>query len=147
MPANTSPIFTLGAELSFTSAITNYVQGTGVQAYNGTSAVTYLASGASNGTFIQKLVCEANGGTAGSIPACVLRIYVNNGGDNTVSANNVLYYQYSLPLVARSDTIATTHIEIPLNLHLPPNYRLFVGIGSTTSLLSGWYVVAVGGDY
>lgn len=147
---NYSPIFTSSADVSWASAPisgTNYVGGTALAAYDGTSASYLVHTANANGSFVQKLVCEANGNTVGTIPACVLRIYINNSSPVTTATNNTLYYQFSLPAVPRSDTTATAHIEIPLLLQLPPNYRIYVSISSTASLLGGWVVTAIAGEY
>jgi hypothetical protein len=145
MPANTSPIFTVSGDINWTDFIHTAVSGTAVSAYNGTSAHLIYTAGDVGG-FVNKVVCEAGG--LGNNVASVLRIYINNGSDNTVSSNNVLYYQYALPATTRSDTVATAHIEIPLSLQLPRLYRLYVSISTNTANLSGgWRVTAIGGDY
>jgi hypothetical protein len=59
--------------------------------------------------------------------------------------NNMFYGEVSLPATAAATASALTEIDYPLNLALPPGYRILVGLGTT--VVSGWYVTAVGGKY
>lgn len=144
MPANTSPIFTVSSDVSWTpSPITSIVNGTASTAYDGTSGTVLVHTAGSNGSFVQKLVCESFGTNI----ACALRIYVNNGGTSATASNNALYYQYSLPAITQNSAAATTHVEIPLNLQLPGGYRIFVGVAAGTALATGWLITCVAGEY
>jgi len=141
---NTSPIFTVSGDINWVSSpIISVVTGSTSAAYDGTSATQLIHTAGINGSFIQKLVCEAFGTNIAS----VLRIYINNGSTTATASNNVLYYQYSLPATTQSATVATAHIEIPLSLVMPPSYRLYAGISCTAALASGWVVTAIGGEY
>jgi len=151
MPANTSPIFTNVPDITWPAAVNGTVTvsavntGTGTTSYDGTTNATLVYVAGSNGSFIQKLVCEAGGSTG---TASVLRIHINNGTSPTNASANALYMQYSLPLVNGTAAAATPHIEIPLMLQLPPTYRIYVSLGSTANLTpAGWFVTAVAGDY
>lgn len=153
MPINTSPVFTVSGDISwsndflFTSSMVSGIQ---ASAYDGTSAVLIHTAGI-QGSFVQKLVCEAGGHTLlGGNSACVLRIFINNGNSNLNASANALYYQYSMPATAQSNLVATAHIEIPLALQLPPNYRLYAvlsGTGGTTLLSGGWKITCIAGEY
>lgn len=152
MPANTSPIFTNTADITWSDFLltASMVSGVAASAYDGTSAVLLHTAGA-NGSFIQKVVCEAGGTTStGANTACVLRLFINNGSTNATAANNTLYYQYSLPATTQSNLVATAHVEIPLALQLPPSYRLYgilAGTGAVTTLLGGWKLTCIAGEY
>lgn len=150
MPANTSPIFTNVPDVAWPLPTNNSVvvsaanTTTLFNAYDGTSGAILVYTAASNGSFIQKLVCEAGGTNAIS----VLRLHINNGTANTNASANTLYMQYSLPATTAITTAATAHIEIPLMLQLQAGYRLYVTVGAAAaSLASGWYVTCVAGDY
>lgn len=153
MPVNTSPIFTVSGDITwsdnflFTSSMVSGIQ---ASAYDGTSAVLIHTAGI-QGSFVQKLVCEAGGHTgAGANTACVLRIFINNGTSNLNASANSLYYQYSLPATTQSNLVATAHVEIPLALQLPPNYRLYAivaGTAGTTTLAGGWKINCIAGEY
>ena len=153
MPINTSPVFTVSGDISwsdnflFTSSMVSGIQ---ASAYDGTSAVLIHTAG-SQGSFVQKLVCEAGGHTLlGGNTACVLRIFINNGNSNLNASANALYYQYSLPATTQSNLLASAHIEIPLALQLNPNYKLYAivaGTGGTTLLSGGWKITCIAGEY
>jgi hypothetical protein len=145
MPANTSPIFTVSADLSWgsTNPITTVNTGTGATAYDGTTNAVLLFTGGTNGSFLQKIVCEA----AGTNNVSVLRIHINNGSTNATASNNSLYMQYSLPATAAANTTATAHLEIPLMIQIPPGYRIYVSLGAAANLASGWYFSIVAGEY
>ena len=141
---NNSPIFTSGIEMKWTpTTLSSVVTGSTVAAYDGTSATVLVFSAGFNGAFVQKLVGEAMGTNIAS----VLRVYVNNGSTSATASNNVLYYQFSLPVTTASQITATPHIEVPLLLQLPPYYAVYVSISCTTNLASGWKITAVGGEY
>ena len=61
------------------------------------------------------------------------------------SNNNIFYGELSLPATAASATAATVDIDYPLNIALPPNDGIIVGLGTTVA--AGWIVSAIGGDY
>ncbi len=149
MVQNTQPIFTQVPEVAWalqgtSSVITSATTTTTPVSYDGTiGAYLLFTADATDGSFIQKIVCEA-GGTNN---ASVARIWVNNGSTNATAANNSLFLQYSLPATTASSSTATAHIEIPLNIQLPPGYRLYIGLGAAANLASGWTFIAVGGDY
>ena len=146
MPANTSPIFTVSADLSWGSTnpitVTNTVTTAG--AYDGTTNANLIFTAGANGAFVQKLICEA----AGTNAVSVLRLHLNNGSTNSTASNNSLIMQMSMPATTAANTTATAHIEIPLMLQVPPSYRLYVSFGSASSpLASGWFVTVAGGEY
>ena len=59
--------------------------------------------------------------------------------------NNALFGEVSLPIVAASNAVATVDIDYPMNLALPPGYRIVVGLGTTVS--AGWTCQAIAGNY
>lgn len=59
--------------------------------------------------------------------------------------NNMFYGEVSLPATAVSMTAATVEIDYPMNLALPPGYRVLVGLGAAVA--TGWYVMGIGGKY
>ena len=148
MPANNNPIFTITPRFSWptpnpigTSAVTATTSGS----YDGTNAnSTLVFSGAANASFLQKLIFES-GGTNST--ASVARVFINNGSSPTTASNNSLLMQFSLPTTTASNTQSVGHIELPLMVQIPYNYRVYVMISSSANLGGGWYVTAVGGDY
>lgn len=63
----------------------------------------------------------------------------------TTVVNNMFYGEISLPATAIAQTAATAEIEYPMNLALPPGYRVLVGLGNAVA--AGWYVMGIGGKY
>jgi len=59
--------------------------------------------------------------------------------------NNMFYGEVSLPATSISMTAATVEVDYPMNLALPPGYRILVGLGAAVA--TGWYVTAIGGKY
>lgn len=144
MAANTAPIFSLLGDVSnndgttFGAAIT-----TATGDYTGASAnhVLVHTGDATNGSYVRRLRFQA----IGTNVATVARIYFNNGSANTTAANNVFYGQQSLPATTASNTAATVEIDYPMELALPPGFRIYVGVGTTVA--AGWVVTAVAGQY
>ena len=64
---------------------------------------------------------------------------------NNYLSNNVLYGEMSLPITSTQQTYAAIEIDYPLNIALPPGYRILVGLGAFTA--GGWYCSAIGGKY
>ena len=60
-------------------------------------------------------------------------------------SNNYFYGEVSLPATTATQTSATTDIDYPINLAVPPGYHIVVGLGTTVA--AGWTVTAVGGIY
>jgi hypothetical protein len=137
MAQNTSPIFTQTPSLGFGILLgdvnTSFDMSTGVSS-------SLFTAGAS-GSYINKIRFKPSGSTAAS----VLRVFINNGGATTIGANNVLYAELSVPNITLSNTVAQNDFEIPFNIAIPANYRLF---GTTATALGGGYdIVTVAGDY
>ena len=63
--------------------------------------------------------------------------------DNVV--NNMLVGEVSLPAITTSTSAANVDVDYPLNFALPPGYRVMVGLGTT--VVGGWYVTGIGGNY
>jgi len=144
MAANTAPIYTLLGDVSnndgttFGAAIT-----TATGDYTGASANHILVhtGDATNGSYVRRLRFQA----IGTNVATVARIYINNGSANTSAANNVIYGQQSLPATTASNTAATVEIDYPMELALPPGFRIYVGVATTVA--AGWVCTAVAGQY
>jgi hypothetical protein len=60
--------------------------------------------------------------------------------------NNLFYGEVSLPAVTASNTAATVDVDYPMNVALPPGYRILVGLSANVTT-GGWTVQAIGGKY
>ena len=82
-------------------------------------------------------------GTITGIPNTYITQTTTNG--LTQANNNYFYGEVSLPLTAASAVAGTQDIDYPMNLALPPGYKILVGLG--TSVSAGWSVFAIAGKY
>lgn len=145
MPANSAPIFSRVGAIGLGTPITAAM--TTATAYNGTDANVSLVftADATNGGYIQRLRFKASL-TAGNNAATVARIFINNGSTNGTATNNTFYGEVSLPAVTQTANAATVDIDYPINIALPPNYRIYVGLG-TAPAGGGWTVTTIAGAY
>jgi len=143
MPGNSDPLLTRVGNVSRDGSTTMPVAVTTATAdYTGASANHQLIHTAgANGSFVQRIHCEA----LGTNVASVLRIYLNNGSANTTATNNLFIKQMSLPATTAINTAATVDIDIPLNIALDPAFRIYVGLGTTVA--AGWLCSAISGQY
>ena len=139
MAANIQPIYSRLADVQWATEI--------VQSANTTTTLTsgtiypIFTADTTNGGYVQRVRFRPLGTNA----ATVARVWINNGGDTTVSGNNSLWDEIAIPLTTISQTAAQATYEIPLNFPLPANYRLYVTLG--TVVLAGFDVTVIGGKY
>jgi len=99
MAANTTPIFVKNPKNWFapsgTSANTA-LDGTG-------TTVTLMTADATNGSMVNKIRITH----LGSNVASVLRIFVNNGSNSAIAANNALVKEVAIPSNSLSQTAAS----------------------------------------
>jgi hypothetical protein len=145
---STAPIFTRQAEVSsnsgaFGAAAFAAIVLTATADFTGVSAnhQEVFRADENNGGFIQRIRFKA----IGTNVATVARIYINNGGVQTVAVNNVFYGEQSLPATTLINTAATLDIDYPMNIALNPGFRIWVGLGTTVA--AGWRCTAIGGRY
>lgn len=136
--ANNRPIFSASGNIGWgPNAIA-----TSNTAKDGTGTVmTVFTAGLTDGSFVQRIRFRS----AGTNVATVARIFINNGSDNNVASNNVLWDEITLAATTLSEVVALTTYELPLNFVLPAGYKLNVTLGTTVA--SGYYVTVIGGDY
>lgn len=139
MAANTAPIFSAKGDIEWTT-----VQTAANTTYDGTIGTPSLAFSASaDGGFVQRIRFKASG----SATATVARIFINNGGTSGSAANNVLFDEITLAATSTTQTAATAVYELPLNIALPPGYRILTTIGTLQTAGGGWYAATIGGSY
>jgi len=59
--------------------------------------------------------------------------------------NNIFFGEVSLPATTSSASAALVDVDYPMNVALPPGYKIIVGLGTTVA--AGWIVTAIGGKY
>jgi hypothetical protein len=139
MAANIQPIYSRLADVQWATEI--------VQSANTTTTLTsgtiypVFTADTTNGGYVQRIRFRPLGTNA----ATVARVWINNGNDTTVAANNSLWDEIAIALTTVSQTAAQATYELPLNFPLPASYRLYVTLG--TVVLAGFDVTVIGGKY
>ncbi len=139
MAANIQPIYSRLADVQWATEI--------VQSANTTTTLTsgtiypVFTADTTNGGYVQRIRFRPLGSNA----ATVARVWINNGDDTTVAANNSLWDEIAIALTTVSQTAAQATYELPLNFPLPASYRLYVTLG--TAVLAGFDVTVIGGKY
>lgn len=111
-------------------------------AKDGTGTVlTVFTADATNGGYVQRIRFRA----AGTNIATVVRVFINNGSTNATLANNILFDELTLAATTLSEVSALATYELPLNIALPPGYKILVTLGTTVA--AGYFVSVVGGKY
>jgi hypothetical protein len=139
MPANTSPIFTLTPSVEWGSQM-NAANTGGIT--GGTAYPVFTAG--TNGSYVQKIRFRHQSNNTNNA-ATVARVFINNGSDYSVGLNSAIFDEITIAANTASQTTASTNYELPLNFAVPPNYRIFVTLG--TGVASGILATVVGGDY
>lgn len=138
MPGNIHPLYTRQANIGISggliSAANTAMDGTGTVA-------TVFSADSTNGSFVQRIRFKA----AGTNVQSVARIFLNNGGSNSVPANNILFEEVTLPATTASANSSTPVVEAAMNIPLPAGWKILVVLG--TAVAAGWYVSVPGGDY
>jgi len=138
MAQNTQPIFTRVPAIKWVpqalTASNTAKDGTG-------TVMTVFQADSTNGSYLSTLSFRA----AGTNVATVARVFINNGGTNSVAANNILYNEITLTATTLSEVASTANYVLPMNIALPPGYKINVTIGTTVA--AGYYISAIGGDY
>lgn len=145
MAANTLPIFSAVGKISWAQ-----ITGTdGSQDGTDADVVLVFTADSTNGSFAHKIICQPRSASGSvSFPAGAIRIYLNNGSTNATATNNSLIRELSIPAqtVNVAATTGSPAYEIPLNIQIPPSYRIYVGYSA--SVANGvLQVTAIGGDY
>jgi len=137
MAQNITPIFPLAPRNSWGPVIT-----AAVTVKDGTGAVTFVFTAkAADGSRVDYLKVRAYGTNV----ATVMRVWINNGLDHTVAANNSLFMERTIPATTLSETSELADNYIPLDIAMPADYRISVAIG--TAVAAGLKVTCIGGDY
>ena len=148
MSINQQPIFTRQGDLSSNNGvlITALMSPTILTAtgdYTGVSANYKLVFTAdpTYGSFLNRLRFKA----IGTNTASVARIFINNGGLQTLVPNNTFYGEQDLPGTTAINTTSTVTLDYPMNLFLPPGFCIYVGVATTVA--AGGDVTPIAGSY
>ena len=139
MALNTAPIYSGVGDIQW--GATALVAANTTYEASGSNVLTVFSASAS-GSFVQRVRFKASGSTV----ATVARLFINNGGAITTTANNILFDEITLPAITSGSTAAQAVFELPFNAALPSAYRI-LATTATAQTQGGWYVSAVGGSY
>ncbi len=143
MPANTSPIFTLTPEVSWS---VNMVAASTTNLSANTNNYLVFTAGA-NGSYLQKIRFRHQSTNITNSQATVVRVFINNGGVVTTPANNTIWDEITIAANTVSQTAASANYELPLNFALPSGYTIYCTLGSTPTNGTGIQATVIGGDY
>lgn len=135
MPANVEPIFPLTPKVAWCTLTTANI------AKDGTGTVGNCFTAGANGARVDFLKVRA----LGSNVATVLRVFVNNGADSTVAANNSLITEATIAATTLSEVAMLVDNLITLDMSIPAGYKINVTNGTTVA--AGLQVTGLGGDY
>jgi len=142
MAANTTPIYSKAGQIS------GGVLTTANTAMDGTGTVLTVFTAGADGARVERIRSKARGTNV----ATVLRIFINNGGDNAVADNNELYAEKTIAATTLSNNAALLTNELPDTIDttafpivLPAGYRILATIGTTVA--AGLDITAIGSTY
>jgi hypothetical protein len=140
MALNTAPIYSGVGDIQWgTTALT--IANPSYEA-SGSGAVLIFSASAS-GSFVQRVRFKASGSTT----ATVARIFIADADLPSTGSNVVLFDEVTLVATTATQTAATAVYEIPMNIALPPNYKIVATVATAQVAGGGWYASAVGGSY
>lgn len=137
---NSLPIYTRIADIQW--SVSANTANTSVDLTTGTSYQVFSAD-TTQGGYVQRIRFRTLGTNAA---ATVARVFINNGNTTATAANNTLWDEITLPATTATQVAAQANYELPLNLALPPNYRIFITLGTAPNA-AGWIATVIGGKY
>lgn len=134
---NTFPIYTASGDTQWSVSATT--ANTTKDLSSGTIFTAFTAS--ATGGYVQRIRFKP----LGTNVATVARVWINNGLTTATAANNTYWDDISLPATTVSEVSAQPTFELPLNIALPANYKIFVTLG--TAVAAGYTITTIGGKY
>ena len=149
--ANVDPIFTAIPAVGMSDDVIGPTANTSQDgSSSSTSMDEIFQAHADVGSYVESVRLKS----VGSPAATVFRLYLSSitgaytmGTDND-ETNTRLIAETSLPAITLSQTAASPQFEVPVNMGIPPGYRLMCSFGTSTgSAGTGYSVVVVAGHY
>lgn len=144
MTPNTIPIYSKAGQIEWSPTVLQ----TANTAKDGTGTVATLFTAGADGARVERIRARA----IGTNVATVLRIFINNGSDPSVAANNILYAEMTLAATTLSEAATLTLQELPNTVDttafpivLPAGYKILATIGTTVA--AGYVLSAIGSSY
>jgi hypothetical protein len=149
MSANTNPIYPRTPDVQLGGAVLGPSANTVLDG-TGANVFPVFQADATEGGFLKKITLKA----VGSPAATVVRAFVCSvtgaftAGTSNTAANSALRGEVATVAITVSQTAATPEYIIPLDLALPPGYRVFLTFGTSTGAAgTGFAVTCEGGKY
>lgn len=139
---NTEPVYSKVGDIQWVESIT--AANNTIDLTTGTSYLVFTAD-ATNGGFVSRVIVKAN--PANNTAATVVRLWLNNGSTTGTSSNSALVAEQGIPATTASATAALPDFTIPLNMALPPGYKIYLTIGTAPGGSGEFTATAIGGKY
>lgn len=139
---NTEPIYSRVPDIQWAESIT--AANNTVDLTSGTSYLVFTAD-ATNGGYVRELRCKAN--PANNTAATVMRVWINNGSTTGTAANSALFTELGIPATTASAVNALPDFICPMNIALPPGYKIYVTFGTAPGGSGEFTVTAIAGKY
>ena len=139
---NTEPVYSKVGDIQWVESIVT--ANNTIDLTTGTSYLVFTAD-ATNGGFVSRVIVKAN--PANNTAATVVRLWLNNGSTTGTSSNSALVAEQGIPATTASATAALPDFTIPLNMALPPGYKIYLTIGTAPGGSAEFTATAIGGKY
>lgn len=107
-----------------------------------TAGTNYLVfTAGADGSVVDKVIVRP----LGTNVATVMRFWLNNASTTGTAANNSLIHEVTMPATTVSEVAAQPLTECLAGLHIDPNHKLYVTVG--TGVAAGFHVTVLAGDY
>lgn len=142
MAANLSPIYSRTPDIQWIGAMT--AANATADITTGTSYLAFTAD-ATEGGFVAQIRIKAN--PLNNTVATVVRAWINNGSTTGTAANSALFAEVGLPAVTASAIGAQPDFVIPMNIPLPPGYKIYLTLGTAPGGSGAFTATTIGGKY
>lgn len=142
MPANNQPIYTKVGDIQWVVNMT--AANNTIDLTSGTTYTVFTAD-ATNGGFVREVRLKAN--PSQNTAATVLRVWINNGSTVATDTNSALFTEAGIPATTTSAANPQPDFIVPVNLALPPGYKLILTLGTAPGGSGEFMATAVGGKY
>lgn len=141
MAVNNNPIFTGTPQIEGAESIVT--ANNTIDLTSGTSYLVFTAG--ANGSWVSHARIKAN--PSANTAASVMRFWLNNGDGTAASNDSYFIGEISLPATTASATTALADWVYPLNMALPPSWRIYVTIGTAPGGSGEFTCTVIGGSY
>lgn len=142
MPANNQPIYTKVGDIQWVVNMT--AANNTIDLTSGTTYTVFTAD-STNGGFVREVRLKAN--PSQNTAATVLRVWINNGSTVATDTNSALFTEAGIPATTTSAANPQPDFIVPVNLALPPGYKLILTLGTAPGGSGEFMATAVGGKY